>query len=303
MKNKFEGKKNSFDNMKNNFKGMENAYEDLTVDTKAAEFEAKQNEATQANILSSMAGAAGGSGIAALAQSMANQGALNASKASASIGSQESANQKLAAGEQAKMDSQEAQEQGSIDKSKAAEQGRLDTQEAQGAADVQSTILSEDSKNQGRKLAEDSRLQTQSAQGDMDVQKLKGEGQIKSAQMTMEKQGKLMDMTKGELDSAKAEQAAGKKSMMSGIAGIGKGILGLSDEEAKENIMQLGISNSGIPIYSFNYKGDDRSWSGAMAQDLIKLNKTDAVCVMENGYYGVMYDKIDVDMLELNKAI
>jgi hypothetical protein len=40
-----------------------------------------------------------------------------------------------------------------------------------------------------------------------------------------------------------------------------------------------------------------------MAQDLIKLNKTDAVCVMENGYYGVMYDKIDVDMLELNKAI
>ena len=90
---------------------------------------------------------------------------------------------------------------------------------------------------------------------------------------------------------------------MSGIAGIGKGILGLSDEEAKENIMQLGISNSGIPIYSFNYKGDDRSWSGAMAQDLIKLNKTDAVCVMENGYYGVMYDKIDVDMLELNKAI
>ena len=42
-----------------------------------------------------MAGAAGGSGIAALAQSMANQGAINASKSAASIGQQESANQKI----------------------------------------------------------------------------------------------------------------------------------------------------------------------------------------------------------------
>ena len=36
-----------------------------------------------------------------------------------------------------------------------------------------------------------------------------------------------------------------------------------------------------------------------MAQDLLELGRTDAVCVMENGYYGVNYDVIDVDMLEL----
>ena len=42
-------------------------------------------------------GAAGGSGIAALAQTMANQGTLQARQASASIGQQEAANQKLLA--------------------------------------------------------------------------------------------------------------------------------------------------------------------------------------------------------------
>ena len=44
----------------------------------------------------------GGSGIAALAQTLSNQGQLNLQKASASIGMQEAANQKLAAGQAAK---------------------------------------------------------------------------------------------------------------------------------------------------------------------------------------------------------
>ena len=97
MKNAFEGQKNAYEGMKNQMEGMENAFEDLTVNTQQAEFEAQQNQQMQANIMSQMSGAAGGSGIAALAQSMANQGALQAQKASASIGSQEAANQTKAA--------------------------------------------------------------------------------------------------------------------------------------------------------------------------------------------------------------
>ena len=42
-----------------------------------------------------MRGAAGGSGIAALAQTLANQGSENARRAAISIGQQEAANQKL----------------------------------------------------------------------------------------------------------------------------------------------------------------------------------------------------------------
>jgi len=76
---------------------MENAYEDLTVNTQAADFAAQQQQQAIANTMSSMQGAAGGSGIAALAQAMAGQQSQNLQKASASIAQQESANQMAAA--------------------------------------------------------------------------------------------------------------------------------------------------------------------------------------------------------------
>ena len=71
----------------------------------------------------------------------------------------------------------------------------------------------------------------------------------------------------------------------------------MSDIRMKENISQTGVSPSGIPIYQFNYKGDNKKYSGTMAQDLIKLGMKDAVSKMDNGYYGVHYNMIDVDFL------
>ena len=35
-----------------------------------------------------------------------------------------------------------------------------------------------------------------------------------------------------------------------------------------------------------------------MAQDLLELGKEDAVAIMDNGYYGVYYDMIDVNMIK-----
>ena len=75
----------------------ENVYEDLTVNQQQAEFEREQQEQQRANIMQGLQGAAGGSGIAALAQQMANQGSLQARQSAASIGQQEVANQKLQA--------------------------------------------------------------------------------------------------------------------------------------------------------------------------------------------------------------
>ena len=76
---------------------MENPYEDLTVNTQAADFAAQQNQAALANTMDSLGGAAGGSGIAALAQTMANASAQQNQQASASIAQQEQANAKMAA--------------------------------------------------------------------------------------------------------------------------------------------------------------------------------------------------------------
>ena len=87
---------------KNPYANMENTMEDLKVNTQAAEFQAQQFQQSQANIMDSLGSAAGGSGIAALAQTLSNQGQLNLQKASASIGMQEASNQKLAAQQAAK---------------------------------------------------------------------------------------------------------------------------------------------------------------------------------------------------------
>jgi len=76
---------------------FENPYEDLTVNQQQAQFEAEQAAQSRANILGSLRGAAGSSGIAGLAQSLANQATVDRARASASIGQQEARNQVLAA--------------------------------------------------------------------------------------------------------------------------------------------------------------------------------------------------------------
>ena len=83
--------------LSNPYANMENVYEDLTVNTQAADFAAQQQSQGMANTMQGMKGAAGGSGIAALAQAMAGQQSQNAQSASADIARQEAGNQKAQA--------------------------------------------------------------------------------------------------------------------------------------------------------------------------------------------------------------
>ena len=91
----------------NLYANMENTMEDLTVNTQAADFAAQQQAQGLSNIMGSMNQAAGGSGIAALAQSLANQQSQSAQQASASIGQQEQRNQMAAAGQAGRLQSME----------------------------------------------------------------------------------------------------------------------------------------------------------------------------------------------------
>ena len=92
-----EAQKQAFKNLdtSNPYTNMENTMEDLTVNQEEAQFVAEKQAQSQANILSDMRGAAGGSGIAALAQTLANQGSDNARTSAVSIGKQEQQNQML----------------------------------------------------------------------------------------------------------------------------------------------------------------------------------------------------------------
>lgn len=96
----------------NPYANLENTYEDLTVNTQEAEMLAGQQQQALANTMSNLQGAAGGSGIAALAQSMANQQSQNLQAATASIGQQEARNQQLAAGQAAEI--QQAERKGEM---------------------------------------------------------------------------------------------------------------------------------------------------------------------------------------------
>jgi hypothetical protein len=99
QQNALDAQKKEYKAMKfeNPFSNMENTFEDLTVNQQQAQFQSQQGNQQRANIMQGLKGAAGSSGIAGLAQAMANQGQLQTQQISASIGMQESQNQMASA--------------------------------------------------------------------------------------------------------------------------------------------------------------------------------------------------------------
>ena len=124
--------KNTFADIKNPYANIDetNFAEDLTVNTQAAEFERDMARQSQANVMQNMAGAAGGSGIAGLAQAMANQGARTARSISANLGQQESQVQMARmAGKQDVQRRRELQMRGGMEADMARAQGGMQQQQ------------------------------------------------------------------------------------------------------------------------------------------------------------------------------
>ena len=92
----------------NPYAGLENVFEDLTVDQRAAQFQAEQGQQQRANILAGLRGAAGTSGIAGLAQALAQQGTLESRQISTNIAQQERQNQQLASQAEMQLQQMEA---------------------------------------------------------------------------------------------------------------------------------------------------------------------------------------------------
>ena len=92
----------------NAFANMENPFEDLTVNTQQAEFQAQQQQQGLANTLDALRQTGGGMGAAALAQALVGQQRQGMQQISASIGMQEAANARMAAQGEAQMQMAEA---------------------------------------------------------------------------------------------------------------------------------------------------------------------------------------------------
>lgn len=137
-KSNYEAQKTAYKNKKitnpyagiaNSMKNMNNTMEDVTVNQQQAEFERNTFQQSQANTIQGLRGAAGGSGIAGLAQAMSNQAMTQSQKASASIGAQEARNNMAKAKEQARLNTLEGQSQIQIDTNAA--QGEVARQSAE----------------------------------------------------------------------------------------------------------------------------------------------------------------------------
>ena len=173
----------------------------------------------------------------------------------------------------------------------------LANQGAKQAQQASASIAQQEQANQARALGEAGRLQEMERTGEQRRDMLEREGARMVERYDMDKQDKMLELAMNRQAAAQQEvenASAQQEQMITGA--LTSGLQAMSDVRLKENINKTGTSKSGIPIYTFNYKGDNKTWSGTMAQDLLSMGREDAVTIMDNGYYGVYYDMIDVDM-------
>ena len=167
--------------VRNPYQNLENTFEDITVNQQQAQFEAQQGQQSRANIMQGLQGAAGGSGIASLAQAMANQGQLSTQKASASIGLQEAQNQQMAAQQGAR--NQQLEGQGEM----YAEQMRQQGAEAGRGLDWQKTSTMYGMSQQRTATANEARRQAKADQMAAVGQMAQAGTQIATANMKIPK--------------------------------------------------------------------------------------------------------------------
>ena len=185
MRNQFAGMENAYAGLENQYEGMENVFEDATVDTQAAEFQAQQIAQQQANIMQGLRGAAGSSGIAALAQTMANQGQLQAQQASAGIAQQERQNQMMQMQEASRLQQLERGEAARLQSQAAQGAMAIQQQERAGAARVQEQMAAGAMSAQQQRIAGASQLQNLQFQGAAEQQRqfLSGAQALQDAQL------------------------------------------------------------------------------------------------------------------------
>jgi len=254
--------KNPYADMKNQFAGMENFYEDMQVDMRAANFQKEQGQQQRANIMQTLRGAAGSSGVAGLAQAMANQGQLQTQQIAAGISQQE--RQNMIMSRQGAMTLQQMERQGA---------GQADMTERGGAAMVQSAEMGRQSTLLGIEYGgmAGANAGVQSAYANQ----MAGFG----AQASM-------------LNS----QVGAAATMVSG-AFQGLGSAAGSDRKLKKNINKIGESPSGLNIYSFEYK--DSKYGKGLFQGVMSDEIPQEAVGTRDGYDTVDYSMLDVEFKQI----
>ena len=168
--------------------------------------------------------------------------------------------------------------------------------QSQFGADNQFALANQQAQNQaasmGASAANQAAMSNADYQFKADVMARQGEDQIQQFEFQ-----KLTDQTgraagvKAQKDEARAQA---KADLIGGIGGVLEaGASFLSDKRLKKNIKLIGVSKSGINIYTFKYKNEifgKGVFQGVMADEVPSY----AVVKDKSGFNKVDYSKIDV---------
>ena len=305
--NIYAGTRNVYAGAQNLYEGMENRFEDMTVDMRAADFQAQQGQQQRANIMQGLRGAAGTSGIAGLAQAMAGQGALQSQQIAAGISQQERQNQMLA-----------AQEGARIDQLQRGAGMQLQQMEMAGASEQQRMMLAGQAQAQQLGVSQ-ANVQAQ-GQWAAEMAQMEGAAAVQAAEFGRE--STLLGMDYGLLAGANAAEQQALANQMSamgmkvdmygqqaannpfsqilsaGAQGAGAYFgAGGSDRRLKKNINLIGESPSGLNIYSFEYK--DTKYGKGLFQGVMSDEIPQEAVGTRGGYDTVDYSMLDVEFKQI----
>tara|TARA_R110002096_G_scaffold59446_1_gene148963 strand:+ start:592 stop:1713 length:1122 start_codon:yes stop_codon:yes gene_type:complete len=304
--NAYAGLTNQFAGLENKYEGMENRFEDMTVDMRAADFQAQQGQQQRANIMQGLKGSAGSSGVAGLAQALANQGSMQSQQISAGIGQQERQNQMLAAQEGSRIDMTQRGAGMQLQQMQASGAQQLQGQQAAGAMATQQMQMGGAAQQQGMIL--EGAAAQQAAQAQQQATLLGMDyGALAGANAGY--QGALSNQMSGMGMEADMYGAQSQNNMFSTIMETGAAVAGgigaaggmatfMSDRRLKKNINLISKSPSGLNIYSFEYinsKYGEGVFQGVMSGEIPQ----EAVIQMDNGYDAVNYNMLDVEFKQI----
>ena len=210
--------------------------------------------------MQTLRGSAGSSGVAGLAQAMANQGQMQSQQIAVGISQQERQNNLMS--RQGAMTLQQMERQGA---------GQADMTERGGAAMVQSAEMGRQSTLLGIEY-----------------------GGMAGANAGVQAAYANQMAGFGNQASMLNSQVA-----MTGqiIGGIAQGLASRSDRRLKKNINKIGESPSGLNIYSFEYK--DSKYGDGVFQGVMSDEVPSSAVYSNNGYDSVNYSMLDVEFKQI----
>ena len=282
---------------------ISNPFASLGVATQSAKMQVEEADISLANTLDTIrATGAGAGGATALAQA-----ALQSKKGvSASIELQESNNEKLKAEGVSRLQEKKMAEAQRIQNIGMSEAQRIQNIGMSEEQRIQTAKFSEDQRLQGINMSEAQRLQSVQFSEAQRMQAAESEGiKFEYGEQESRDIAKLNRLS-GQQAQQVANQAAARQGQSAAYGGIASGIGNIaggvisagSDRKLKKNINKIGISPSGINIYSFEYKDKkfgDGLWQGVMSDEIT----SDAIIRHEDGYDMVNYSLLDVEFKQL----